>query len=71
MLALYEIIFNMEAFMRHVGHIGRSLFTYLQLPSLFYSGISSQSIPAKLPLVFESNRGQAPGNVRYLLREGV
>jgi hypothetical protein len=33
--------------------------------------LPSQTIPAKLPLVFESNQGQAPGSVRYLLREGA
>jgi hypothetical protein len=57
--------------MRHVGHIGRSLFLLAVTLPCSTRAFPSQSIPAKLPLVFESNRGQAPGNVRYLLREGV
>ncbi len=32
---------------------------------------AAQSIPARLPLAFEPNRGQAPADVRYLLRGGV
>jgi len=57
--------------MRLVGHIGRSLFLLAVILTCSTRAFPSQSIPTKLPLIFESNRGQAPGNVRYLLREGA
>lgn len=35
------------------------------------SAFAAQSITARLPLVFEPNRGQAPAQVQYLLRGGT
>lgn len=35
------------------------------------SAFAAQSITARLPLVFEPNRGQAPAQVQYLLRGGA
>jgi hypothetical protein len=57
--------------MRVVGRLGWSLVLLLAIPSCFARGEVAQSVTTRLPLVFEPNQGQVPGNVRYLLREGV
>ena len=47
--------------MRLVGHIGRPLFLLAFTFTCSTRVFPSQSIPAKLQLVFESNRGQLRG----------
>jgi hypothetical protein len=49
---------------------GLSLFLFAAIfGGLMRVGVA-QSVTAKLPLVFQQNRGQASENVRYLLRQG-
>jgi len=50
---------------------GRSLFLLASILVGFTLGGAAQSVTATLPLIFEPNRGQAPENVRYVLREGA
>ena len=57
--------------MRVFGRAGWSLLLLASILGGFTRGGAAQSVTAKLPLVFEPNRGQAPGNVRYVLREGA
>jgi len=57
--------------MKYVGHLRWPLFLLAVTLTCSTRAFPSQPVPAKLPLVFESNQGQAPGNVRYLLREGA
>jgi hypothetical protein len=56
---------------RVFGRAGWSLFLLAATLGGFTRGGATQSATAKLPLAFEPNRGQAPGNVRYVLREGA
>jgi hypothetical protein len=56
--------------MKSTGRIVWSLFLLSFILTSSTRAFFGQPIPAKLPLVFEFNRGQAPGNVRYLVRAG-
>lgn len=56
--------------MRHFGRIGCLLFLLAVILGCSTRAFAAQSFTAKVPLVFEPNRGQAPADIRYLLREG-
>ncbi len=57
--------------MRHFSRTGCLLFLLAVILGGSTRGFAAQSFTAKIPLVFEPNRGQAPADVRYLLREGT
>jgi len=68
MLDLYELSSGWRLY-EVVGHFGRSLLL-LTVTLTVLSGVSRSVDPAKMPLVFESNRASS-GDLRYLLREGA
>jgi hypothetical protein len=57
--------------MRVFVRIGWMLFLLAVILSCSTRALASESTPARLPLVFEPNRGQAREDVRYLLHGGV
>lgn len=54
--------------MRLLGRIGWSLPLLAGILGCSTLTFAAQSFTAKVPLVFEPNRGQAPADIRYLLR---
>ncbi|MBB5062450.1 choice-of-anchor D domain-containing protein [Granulicella mallensis] len=56
--------------MKVFGRAGLSLFLCAVVFGGLIQGGVAQSVTAKLPLVFQQNRGQASENVRYVLRQG-
>jgi hypothetical protein len=56
--------------MRVFGRVGWSLLLHALFLGCFTRGVA-QSVTAKLSLVFEPNRGQVSGDVRYVLRQGA
>jgi len=61
----------MVSYMRLSDRAGWLLFLLAVIVSCSPRGFAAQSTTAKMPMVFEQNRGQAPGNARFVLREGV
>jgi len=57
--------------MKVSGRPGWLLFLVAAILGCFTQGLAAQSVTAKLPLAFEPNRGQAPENARFVLREGA
>lgn len=66
-----SFIFATESCLRISIRIGWSLFLLASMLGGFTLCGAAQSVTSTLPLTFEPNHGQAPENVRYVLRAGA